>query len=68
MISITVLSIILTKVVVYYTNGKIITQYIRRIKNEFSRTELISKSFFVVCLTQWFSTRSDFCPVDFWGI
>lgn len=48
MISITVISIILTKVVIYYTNGKITTQYIRRIKNEFSMTELISQSFFVV--------------------
>lgn len=50
MTSITVISIVLTKVEIYYTNGKIITQCIRRIKNEFSRTELISKSFFVVCL------------------
>ena len=48
MISIAVISIILTKVVIYHTNGKITTQHIRRIKNEFSMTELISKSVFVV--------------------
>ena len=51
MTSITIISIILTKVEIYYTNGKTITQCIRRLKNEFSRTELISKSFFVVCLS-----------------
>lgn len=51
MTSITIISIILTKVEIYYTNGKTITQCIRRLKNKFSRTELISKSFFVVvCL------------------